>query len=119
MLSVYERNGGFSAIRSMIIDFYEEVLDSALIGHHFEQIDMPRLMDHQTRFIAFLMDGPTAGYSDEHLTRIHRHRGITHAEFDEMVRLLTEAMAAHDFPVADIAVVEKGLRPRESLIVTA
>jgi hemoglobin len=118
-LTIYERNGGFPKIRMLVSDFYDEVLDSQVLAHHFEDVDMPRLMDHQTRFIAFLTGGPATGYSDDHLARIHRARGITHDEFDEMVAILTEAMDDHDFDSDDIAAVERELRKRESLIVTA
>jgi hemoglobin len=118
-LTIYERNGGFPAIRRMVADFYEMVLDSDLLAPHFEDVDMPRLMDHQTRFVSFLMGGPTVSYSDDHLTRVHAGRGITHEEFDEMVALIAEAMADHDFSADDIVSVERELRKRESLIVTA
>jgi hemoglobin len=118
-LTIYERNGGFPAIRRMVADFYEAVLDSERLAHHFEDVEMPRLMDHQTRFVSFLMGGPSVSYSDEHLARVHARRGITHAEFDEMVSLICEAMEDHDFGADDIATVERELRRRESLIVTA
>jgi hemoglobin len=118
-LTIYERNGGFPAIRKLVTDFYAEVLDSSVLAHHFEEVDMPRLMDHQTRFIAYLTGGPATSYSDDHLARVHRNRGITHEEFDVMVEILTEAMDDHDFEDDDIAAVERELRRRESLIVTA
>jgi truncated hemoglobin YjbI len=50
---------------------------------------------------------------------VHRNRGITHEEFDVIVEILTEAMDDHDFEEDDIAAVERELRRRESLIVTA
>ena len=118
-LTIYERNGGFSTIRRLVTDFYEGVLDSPLICHHFENIEMPRLMEHQMRFVSFLMGGPSATYSDGHLTRIHAKRGITHDEFDEMVRLFCAAMTDHGFPGDDVAAMRAELKRRESLIVTA
>lgn len=118
-LTIYERNGGFPAIRSLVSDFYAEILDSPVLAHHFENVDMPRLMDHQTRFITFLTGGPSTGYSDDHLARVHRNRGITHGEFDEMVAILAEAMDDHNFGSDDIAAVQRELRKRESLIATA
>lgn len=117
-LTIYERNGGFPTIRRMIAEFYEEVLNSPLIAHHFENIEMPRLIDHQTRFVSFLMGGPSASYSDQHLERVHAKRGITHDEFDAMVALFCAAMADHDFPDDDIAAIRAELKRRESLIVT-
>jgi hemoglobin len=117
-LTIYERNGGFPVVRRVIADFYELVLDSEQIGHHFENVDMPRLMDHQTRFVSFLMGGPTTGYSDEHLARVHARRGISHDDFEEMVALLTECLEDHGFGSEDVATVEHELRRREGVIVT-
>lgn len=57
-LTIYERNGGFPRIRTLVSDFYDEILESPVLAHHFENVDMPRPMDHQTRFIAFLAGSP-------------------------------------------------------------
>jgi len=67
--TIFERYGGFSAVRRIVSDFYDRVLDSPVIAHHFEKVDMKRLLDHQARFIAAVTGGP-ASYSDEHLRRI-------------------------------------------------
>lgn len=115
-LTIYERNGGFPSVRKVVSDFYDRALDSPVIGHHFEHVDMPRLIDHQTRFVSFLMGGP-ASYSEDHLRRVHERLGITHDEFEEMVELLTETLEDHDYAADDIAGVEKELRRREPVIV--
>jgi hemoglobin len=117
-LTIYERNGGFPTVRRVISDFYEQVLDSEQISHHFENVDMPRLMDHQTRFVSFLMGGPATRYSDDHLARVHAGRGISHEDFEEMVTLLTECLEDHGFGADDVAEVEHELRRREGVIVT-
>ncbi|MEX1142483.1 MAG: group 1 truncated hemoglobin [Thermoleophilaceae bacterium] len=115
-LTIYERNGGFSSVRKVVSAFYDLALDSQVIGHHFEDIEMPRLIDHQTRFVSFLMGGP-ASYSDDHLERVHARLGITHAEFEEMVELLVETLEDHDFTSDDVAAIEKELRKRKPVIV--
>lgn len=116
-LTIYERVGGFSAVRRVVSAFYDKVLESDLIAHHFEQIEMPRLIDHQTRFISFLMGGP-ASYTDEHIAHVHEKLGITLAEFDEMVELLSETLEDFEFGNEDIAKIGQELRRRESVIVT-
>lgn len=116
-LTIYERNGGFPKIRRVVSAFYDRVLDSPVIGHHFEQIDMPRLIDHQTRFVAFLMGGP-ASYSEDHLQRVHARLRITHPEFEEMATLLGETLEDYDFPADDVAAVDRELRKREHIVVT-
>jgi hemoglobin len=117
-LTIYERSGGFPTIRRVVSSFYERVLDSPVLVHHFEEVDMRRLIDHQTHFIAFLTGGP-ASYSDDHLARVHARRGISVHEFDEMVALLRETLEDFDFAADDIATIDRELRLRESLIVTA
>jgi hemoglobin len=115
-LTVYERAGGFVKVRRVVSAFYDRVLDSPLISHHFEDVAMERLIEHQTRFLSFLMGGP-ASYTDEHLGHVHQRQHITHAEFDEMVELLTETLEDFDFPADDVARIGHELRRREPVIV--
>lgn len=116
-LSIFDRYGGFATIRKVVSSFYEKVLDSDVIAHHFEDVDMRRLIDHQARFISAVTGGP-ASYSDEHLRRVHRGFGITTAEFREMVDLLEETLEDFDFEQADVATVVAEIRRREGVIVT-
>lgn len=115
-LTVYERAGGFVKVRKVVTAFYDKVLDSPLIAHHFEDVVLERLIEHQTRFISFLMGGP-ASYTDEHLEHVHRRFNITHAEFDEMVELLIETLEDFDFATDDVAKIGHELRRREPVIV--
>jgi hemoglobin len=116
-MSIYERHGGFSTVRKVVSEFYDRMLDSDLVAHHFTDVDMARLIDHQTKFISFLLGGP-ASYNDDHLQRVHAHMSITLQEFDEVVAILSETLEDFDFSSSDIAYVEQGLRQRESVIVT-
>jgi hemoglobin len=115
--TIFERNGGFAKVNRIVMSFYDRVLDSSIMSPYFVTTDMKQLVDHQTKFIAFLMGGP-ASFSDEHLERIHRHLGIDRTAFDEMVSLLTETLEDFDFNDADIAAVEKALEQRAPLIIT-
>jgi len=116
-LTIYERVGGFSAVRKVVSAFYDKVLESPTVAHHFEDVEMRRLIDHQTRFISFLLGGP-ASYTEEHIEHVHRKLGITLAEFDEVVELLVETLEDFDFSREDVAKVGQELRKREPAIVT-
>lgn len=84
---------------------------------YFVTADMRQLIDHQTKFIAFLMGGP-ASFSDGHLERVHQRLGIDRRTFDEMVSLLSETLEDFDFSDEDIAMVGKELERRAPLIIT-
>jgi len=117
-LTIYERNGGFPQLRRVVTAFYDRVLDSPVVAHHFEQVDIKRLIEHQTRFISFLTGGPAPGYTDEHLAHVHSRFEITLDEFDEMVELLTETLEDFDFEADDISEIRNELRKREPVIVS-
>ena len=116
--TIYERYGGFPTIRKVVSEFYERALESDLLAHYFEDIDMPRLIDHQTRFISFLTGGPVSSYTDQHLARVHKRLNISLESFYEMVEVLTEVLEDHGFATDDVAAVERELRRREAVIVS-
>lgn len=115
--SVFVRYGGFVALRRVVSAFYDKLLDSPVVGHYFEAIDMATLIDHQTKFFASIMGGP-ASYSDEMLRRAHARLGINAAEFDEMTEILRETLEEFDYASDDIDAVCGELKRRESVIVT-
>jgi hemoglobin len=94
--STFERMGGFARVRLMVSDFYGKVLESDRLSSHFRQVDMRRLIDHQTKFISAIMGGP-ASFTDEQIARAHTRLGITPDEFDLMADLFLETL--EDFGV--------------------
>jgi hemoglobin len=96
--SLFESMGGFARVRLLVADFYERILESERLGPYFAGIDMRRLIDHQTKFIATIMGGP-ASYSDDQLARAHAAHAITGDAFDEMAELFRETL--EDFDVGE------------------
>lgn len=115
--TTFERFGGFRTVSKVVMTFYEMVLDSDIVGHHFDDVDMPRLIDHQTKFIASLMGGP-ASISDERLRAVHAHLAITDAEFDEIVALLSAALEEHRMAAGDIEAMARAIEAKRALVVT-
>ncbi|MDP6343448.1 MAG: group 1 truncated hemoglobin [Alphaproteobacteria bacterium] len=116
--SAFERAGGFAKVRRIISAFYDRVLDSEDLQKHFVDIDMRRLIDHQTKFIASVMGGP-ASFSDDALYRSHRSLNISRSEFNEVAAILRETLEDFDLDEADIDYVCGEVVKREPLIVSA
>ena len=114
--TIFERYGGFSSVSRVVMSFYERMLDSPQTSQYFANIDMKRLIDHQTKFIAFMMGGP-ASYTNEHLERVHAHLGITENAFMESVDLMRETLEDFDFADEDIRTVENAMMDRKNYIV--
>lgn len=115
--TIYERHGGFVTVRKVVSGFYERVLESDILAHYFAHVNMKVQIDHQTRFVSYLLGGP-ASYSDDHLERIHKRLKITDEAFEEMVMTMCEVLEDFDFDASDVDHVEQELRRRHSLIVT-
>ncbi|MCF8466428.1 MAG: group 1 truncated hemoglobin [Sneathiella sp.] len=114
--TLFEKYGGFSAVSKIVLSFYDVLLDSDDVGPFFDDVDMARLIDHQTKFIASLLGGP-ASYTDEQLYRLHERLDLEDRHFDEVVATLAGTLAKHGFSAEDVATVEARLEIRRSVIV--
>ncbi len=113
--TLFDKYGGFKSVSRMVMTFYDKVLDSEQVGDFFDDVDMPRLIDHQTKFISFLLGGPVS-YSDERLRRAHASLDVTNDDFDEIGKLLRETFAEHGFEAQDIDTVMTEIESRRSVI---
>ncbi len=104
MKTLFHKLGGAPAISAVVRQFYRDVINSPILKHHFEGTDMPRLIDHQTKFLCHVLGGP-ADYNGRSLAASHRHLGITPVEFDEVAEILEETLEDFDLDQVDIASV--------------
>jgi hemoglobin len=116
--TIFERYGGFATAGKVVMAFYDKILDSDITGPYFDDVDMPRLMDHQTKFVASVMGGP-ASYTDEALKQLHRRLDITHEAFDEMARLFGETLEELAMAKEDVETLMKEISSRRDVIVSA
>ena len=114
--TLYEKYGGFKTISRVVMTFYEMALDSDEIGDYFEDIDMPRLIDHQTKFVSSLIGGP-ASFSDDRIETVHRHLNISHGHFDEMAEIFGQALEMHGMSEGDVKLALKAIEGKRSIIV--
>jgi len=115
--TIFERAGGFATVRKIVSSFYDRVLDSPELSRYFHDVEMPRLIDHQTKFVAQMMQGP-ASFSDEQLRRVHQGLRISRHEFLEMAALLCETLEDFAIPDTDVDHVREEILRREPFIVT-
>ncbi|NKB57623.1 MAG: group 1 truncated hemoglobin [Alphaproteobacteria bacterium] len=116
--SMFERYGGFASVSKIVMSFYDKALDSDVIGDFFEDVDMPNLIDHQTKFIAMAMGGP-ASYTNEMLRQVHADLEIDTAAFNEAVSLLQETLEEFELKSEDIGIIIEDIRNRAQYIIGA
>jgi hemoglobin len=114
--TIYERYGGFGPVSRIVLDFYDRLLEDDAVGPFFDDVDMARIVDHQTKFVAMLLGGP-ASYTDEQIRALHRHLAIGAAHFDRLKRLLAETLADHGMAEQDVERVLSGFEARRGQVV--
>lgn len=114
--TLFQRVGGFATVHKIVLAFYDKVLDSDIMGPYFDDVDMSRLIDHQTKFMSQVMGGPTT-YTNQVLEQLHRHLKIDQAAFDEMTSLLERTLRQFELEEEDIGEIMSEIKSRQPYIV--
>jgi len=114
--TLFEKYGGFSVVSRIVIDLYDRLLDDDDVGPFFENVEMSRIVDHQTKFVSSLMGGP-ASYTDDQIRRLHAHLLIGDAHFETLKRILTETLGDHGVAADDVERIVGGFESRRGLVV--
>ncbi len=113
---VIHRYGGAKGVSRLVFRFYDLVLRSERLRPFFDDVDMPRLVEHQAAFVVSVLAG-RPDRSDAELAALHAHLDIGEAEFDEMMGLLAAAIAEEGHPPAEAdRVLRHFRRMRERLV---
>lgn len=112
----FEKYGGFSTVSRIVMSLYDRLLEDDDVGPFFDDVDMPRLIDHQTKFVSSLMGGP-ASFSDEHIEAAHRRLSISDAHFDRLKELVEQTLRDFDVAEPDVATVLDAFEARRLLLI--
>jgi hemoglobin len=112
----YEKYGGFSTVSRIVMTLYEKLLEDDDVGPFFDDVDMPKLIDHQTKFVSSLMGGP-ASFSDTHIASAHRHLTINDVHFDRLKALIDETLEEFSIESDDAQIVLDAFEARRDLLV--
>jgi len=96
--SIYDAIGGEGALVAVVDDFYRRVLADQQLAGFFAGTNMTRLKGRQVAFFAEALGGPEL-YDGASIKDAHRGRGITRADFDQVVVHLTASLRAAGVPV--------------------
>lgn len=114
--ALFDKYGGFSTVSKIVLSLYDRLLEDDDVGPFFDDVDMPRLIDHQTKFVSSLMGGP-ASFTDDHIERAHSHMDIDHLHFDKLKAIVSETLADFDVAEDDIKTVLSAFEDRRALLV--
>lgn len=114
--SLFEKYGGFAKVSRIVLELYNRILEDDEIGPFFDNVDMSRIVDHQTKFVSSLLGGP-ASFSDDQIARMHNHLAISNEHFDRLREILAATLADHGVEPPDIETVVEAFDQRRNLVV--
>lgn len=114
--SFYEKSGGFAAVSRIVLALYDRILDDDDLGPFFDDVDMKRLVDHQTKFVTYLMGGP-ASFTDEQIAAVHRRLEIDDSHFNRLLELVRETLEDFGLSAEDVDALAAGFEARRALLV--
>lgn len=115
--TLYEKYGGFSKVSRIVMALYDRLLEDDDVGPFFDDVDMPKLIDHQTKFVASLMGGP-ASFTDAHISAAHRKMTIRDDHFDKLKTLVSDTLAEFDVEDDDATRILQAFEDRRDILVT-
>lgn len=100
--SLYEKIGGEEAIGKVVDYFYSElVLKDDKVNHFFENTDMEKQREHQTKFISFALGGPN-DYSGQSMAKAHEGMNLQPEHFEAIEKHLHDALTHFGVNESDI-----------------
>ena len=102
--NLYDKYGGFETFSTVVSNFYQKILDSEELAPYFDNVNMERLMSHQTNFISTALGGPD-NYTGIDLKRVHAPYKITIPHFQEVAELLEESLDEANVEQKDITTI--------------
>lgn len=114
--TLFDKYGGFSVISKIVMDLYDRLLDDDDIGPFFDDVDMAKIVDHQTKFVSSLMGGP-ASYTDKQIEKTHSHLSIGNHHFDRLAVILRETLLDHGVSDEDADAIVGTFAVRRDIVV--
>ncbi|MEL6648683.1 MAG: group 1 truncated hemoglobin [Pseudomonadota bacterium] len=114
--SLFEKYGGFSTVHQVVLTLYDRLLKDKDVGPFFDDVDLPSVIDHQTKFVSSLLGGP-ASFTDEQLRIAHQHMTIENHHFDRLKVVVHEVLSDFKVDPGDIEVIVDQFEARRGLMV--
>ena len=96
-MSLFERLGGESTLRTILTDFYQRVFDDVMIGYMFMGQDKARLIEREYEYTAQML-GSDVTYRGRTMSVAHKDHRIAKGHFERRFKILDDTLNDHGVP---------------------
>jgi hemoglobin len=116
-MSLYQKYGGNAAISRLVADFYREVLARPHLKAYFAGVPLPRLIQHQVRFLSHVLGQTPSAYNGRTMAAAHGRLQISAQDFAEVGQILSDTLAKAGMEAEDLRAVMADVASLQSAIV--
>lgn len=98
--SLYDKYGGYETVFKLVSNFYAKINRNPQVMKYFTDTDMTTLIEHQSRFISYILGSPDKFEVD--LNQIHQPMKISDEHFVVVKDLLKSSMEELEMEAEDI-----------------
>lgn len=91
-MTLYEKYGGNATVSRLVADFYREVLSRPHLKAYFAGVPLPRLIQHQVRFLSHVLGQTPTAYGGRTMAEAHSRAQITAQHFAEVGQILSDTL---------------------------
>ncbi|MGA1285970.1 MAG: group I truncated hemoglobin [Rubrivivax sp.] len=104
-MTLFDKYGGVRTVKGVVSAFYRDVMASPSLRPYFEGVDLPRLIEHQVKFISHVMGQPASVYEGRTLEAAHQGLRISPQAFGEVAAILEKVLRNAGVEDADVATI--------------
>lgn len=117
-MTLYEKYGGVQTVKTVVSAFYKQIMASPTLRPYFEGVHLPRLIEHQVKFISHVMGLSASVYDGRSLGAAHQGLRITDAAFNEVATILHKALTDAGMEAPDVEAVMSSVAASRPAVVT-
>jgi hemoglobin len=104
-MTLFTKYGGVPGVNSIIKAFYKEALKDPQVGKYFARMDVAEIVDHQIKFVSFLLGKSSQEYTADYLFEAHRGLYISDTAYTDVVHIFKDVLLKHQMEINDVSAV--------------
>jgi truncated hemoglobin YjbI len=104
-MNLFEKYGGAPTISKIVTHFYGKVLSRPHLKAYFAGVPLPKLIQHQVRFMSQVMGQTPSAYNGRSMDMAHQRLNISAAHFGEVAQILETCLNEGGMAADDLATV--------------
>ena len=117
-MNLFEKYGGTPTVSKVVTNFYGKILSRPHLKAYFAGVPLPKLIQHQVRFMSMVMGQTPSAYNGQSMDKAHQRLSITAEHFGEVAQILESCLNEAGMAADDLAAVMAAVASLQGAVVS-